>query len=62
MGYRSDCLAYQPDWCPSALTTSSVLYDELNWGGYPLRHLIGEVRDVNADAVLNDFFSKLPDA
>jgi hypothetical protein len=45
----------QPDWCPSALTTSPVLHDDLNWGRDPLRHLIREVRDVNADAVLNDF-------
>jgi hypothetical protein len=52
----------QSDWCPSALTTSPVLHDDLKWGRDPLRHLIREVRDVNADAVLNDFFTKLPDA
>ncbi len=52
----------RPDWCPSILTASPVLHDDLNWGSDPARHLIREVRDVNADAILNDFFAKLPNA
>lgn len=50
----------QPDWCPSVLVRSPVLHDDLRWGADPSRHLIREVRDVHADAVLNDFFDKLP--
>jgi purine nucleosidase len=50
----------QPAWCPSILTTSPVLHNDLSWGNQPSRHLIREVRDVNADAILNDFFAKLP--
>jgi hypothetical protein len=50
----------QPGWCPSILTRSPVLHDDLSWGNQPSRHLIREIRDVNADAILNDFFAKLP--
>ena len=50
----------QPGWCPSMLTRSPVLHDDLSWGHEPTRHLIREIRDVNADAILNDFFAKLP--
>jgi purine nucleosidase len=50
----------QPAWCPSILTRSPVLHDDLSWGNQPSRHLIREIRDVNADAILNDFFAKLP--
>ena len=49
----------QPAWCPSILTRSPVLHDDLSWGNQPSRHLIREIRDVNADAILNDFFVKL---
>jgi inosine-uridine nucleoside N-ribohydrolase len=49
-----------PDWCPSALVHSPVLQDDLTWGCDPTRHLIREVRDIDADAVLGDFFAKLP--
>jgi len=34
--------------------------DADSWGNQPSRHLIREIRDVNADAILNDFFAKLP--
>ena len=50
----------QPRWCPSMLTRSPVLHDDLSWGHDPSRHLIREIRDVNADAIMNDFFAKLP--
>ena len=50
----------QAAWCPSTLTHSPVLHDDLSWGHNPSRHLIREIRDVDADAVLNDFFAKLP--
>ena len=50
----------QPDWCPSALVHSPVLQDDLSWGHDPSRHLIREVRDINADAVFDDLFAKLP--
>lgn len=50
----------RPDWCPSALVHSPVLQDDLTWGLDPTRHLIREVRDINADAVFDDFFAKLP--
>jgi purine nucleosidase len=50
----------EPTWCPSALVTSPVLHDDLNWGHDPTRHLIRELRDIDADAVLNDFFTALP--
>jgi inosine-uridine nucleoside N-ribohydrolase len=50
----------QPAWCPSILTRSPVLHDDLSWGHQPSRHLIREIRDVDADAILNDFFAKLP--
>jgi purine nucleosidase len=49
-------------WCPSALVHSPLLQDDLRWGLDPTRHLIREVRDIDADAVLEDFFSKLPTA
>jgi purine nucleosidase len=50
----------QPDWCPSALVHSPVLQDDLTWGHDPSRHLIREVRDIDADAVFEDLFAKLP--
>lgn len=50
----------QPGWCPSVLTRSPVLHHDLTWGQDPARHLIREVRDVDADAVLTDLFAKLP--
>ena len=50
----------EPAWCPSALVTSPVLHEDLTWGHDPTRHLIREVRDVDADAVLTDFFDNLP--
>ena len=50
----------QPAWCPSALVASPVLHDDLTWGHDPARHLIREVRDIDADAVLNDVFTALP--
>jgi inosine-uridine nucleoside N-ribohydrolase len=50
------------DWCPSVLVHSPVLQDDLTWGLDPRRHLIREVRDINADAVLDDFFAKLSTA
>jgi purine nucleosidase len=40
----------QPAWCPSILMRSPVLHDDLSWGDEPSRHLIREIRDVNADA------------
>jgi purine nucleosidase len=49
-----------PNWCPSALVHSPVLQDDLTWGFDPTRHLIREVRDIDADAVLGDLFAKLP--
>ena len=36
----------QPGWCPSMLTRSPVLHDDLSWGHEPSRHLIREIRDV----------------
>lgn len=50
----------RPDWCPSALVHSPVLQDDFTWGLDPTRHLIREVRDIHADAILDDFFAKLP--
>jgi inosine-uridine nucleoside N-ribohydrolase len=49
----------RPEWCPSTLVHSPVLQDDLTWGSHPSRHLIREVRDVDADAVLEDFLTKL---
>ena len=48
-----------PQSCPSTLTTSPVFHDEVTWGHDASRHLIREVRDIDADAVFADFFSKL---
>jgi purine nucleosidase len=50
----------RPEWCPSTLVHSPVLHEDLTWGSDPVRHLIREVRDIDADAVLEDFFAKLP--
>jgi inosine-uridine nucleoside N-ribohydrolase len=50
----------RPEWCPSTLVHSPVLHEDLTWGSDPARHLIREVRDIDADAVLEDFFAKLP--
>ncbi len=50
----------EPAWCPSTLTRSPVLHDDLSWGSHHSRHLIREIRDVDADAILNDLFAKLP--
>jgi hypothetical protein len=36
-----------------------VLLDDVTWGRDPSRHLIREVRDIDADAVFTDFFGKL---
>lgn len=49
----------RPQWCPSTLTTSPVLHDDGSWGLDPSRHLIREVRDVDADAIMSDFFDRL---
>lgn len=51
-----------PAWCPSALVHSPVLHDDLTWGHDVSRHFIREVRDLDADAILLDFFSRLPAA
>jgi inosine-uridine nucleoside N-ribohydrolase len=48
-----------PQSCPSTLTASPVFHDEVSWGRDPSRHLIREVRDIDADAVFDDFFGKL---
>lgn len=48
-----------PGSCRSALTTSPLLLDDVTWGRDPSRHLIREVRDIDADAVFADFFTKL---
>ena len=45
--------------CPSTLTASPVYHDDVTWGRDPSRHLIREVRDIDADAVFSDFFDKL---
>lgn len=50
----------RPEWCPSVLLSSPLLHEDLSWGSDPSRHLIREVRDVDADAVLEDLFAKLP--
>lgn len=50
----------QPGWCPSVLVHSPRLQDDLTWGHDPGRHLIREVRDIDADAVFEDLFAKLP--
>jgi inosine-uridine nucleoside N-ribohydrolase len=50
----------QPRWCPSVLVASPILHDDLTWGHDPARHLIREVRDIDADAVLEDLFNRLP--
>jgi len=50
----------QPAWCRSALVASPVLQDDRTWGHDPARHLIREIRDIEADAVLTDFFDNLP--
>ena len=50
----------RPEWCPSALVASPILHEDLSWGHDPIRHLIREVRDIDADAVLEDFFDRLP--
>ncbi|SDQ04847.1 Inosine-uridine nucleoside N-ribohydrolase [Quadrisphaera sp. DSM 44207] len=51
-----------PQRCPSALVPSPVLHEDLEWGHDPRRHLVREVRDVDADAVLQDLFDRLPPA
>jgi len=50
----------RPESCPSVLAPSPLLHDDLTWGTEPSRHLIREVRDIDADAVLEDLFAKLP--
>jgi hypothetical protein len=44
------------------LAHSPLLQDDLRWGFDPTSHLIREIRDIDADAVLEDFFAKLPNA
>ncbi|MEP6853752.1 MAG: nucleoside hydrolase [bacterium] len=52
------------DWCASHLVPSPVLSggndEPLTWGHKPDRHLIREIRDIDADAVFADFFDRLP--
>jgi purine nucleosidase len=52
--------AAAPHRCPSALVPSPVLADGPSWASAPGRHLVREVRDVDADAVLEDLFARLP--
>jgi len=37
-----------------------VLRGDFTWGVDPARHLLREVRDISADAVLEDFSARLP--
>lgn len=53
-----------PQWCPSVLVPTPALHGtdaaELAWRHDPARHLMREVRSVDADAILEDLFGRLP--
>jgi inosine-uridine nucleoside N-ribohydrolase len=51
----------QAAWCPSRLTASPVLNQELTWSRDPRRHLVREVFTLDRDAIYGDFFAKLAD-
>jgi len=48
-----------PDWVPTALTSSPILDDELFWKKDETRHLIREAHDVQRDEIFLDFYNKL---
>ncbi len=48
-----------PDWCPSVLTASPVLTDQMTWSVDRSRHVIRYVTYVDRDPILQDFIKKL---
>lgn len=48
-----------PDWAPAVAVHSPILTTELTWSHDPRRHLIGEVRTVDRDAIFADLYTKL---
>lgn len=51
-----------PAWCPSHLTASPILTEQVTWSADPRRHLIRVVDDLNRDAIFGDLFTKLATA
>lgn len=48
-----------PEWCPSVLTASPVLTDQMTWSVDRARHSIRYVTYVDRDPIMRDFISKL---
>jgi inosine-uridine nucleoside N-ribohydrolase len=48
-------------WTTTVLATSPVLTDGMTWSRDPGRHLMGEVVEVNRDAIFGDLFKRLAD-
>jgi inosine-uridine nucleoside N-ribohydrolase len=46
-------------WSTTVLAHSPVLTDEMTWSSDPRRHLIGEVMEVQRDAIFADLFTRL---
>lgn len=48
-----------PDWCPSVITSSPVLTDQMTWSIDRARHPIRYVTYVDRDPIMRDFIAKL---
>lgn len=48
-----------PDWCPSVITSSPVLSDNMTWSIDRARHAIRYVTYVDRDPIMRDFIAKL---
>jgi inosine-uridine nucleoside N-ribohydrolase len=48
-----------PAWCPSHLTASPILTDQVTYSTNPSRHLIRVLDDLDRDAIFGDLFTKL---
>lgn len=48
-----------PEWCPSVLTASPVLTDQMTWSVDRARHSIRYVTYVDRDPIMRDFISKI---
>ncbi len=51
-----------PSWCPSHLTSSPILTDQVTWSVDSRRHLVRVVDDLNRDAIFGDLFARLASA
>ncbi|MCW5720441.1 MAG: nucleoside hydrolase [Devosia sp.] len=51
----------EPDWCPSILVPTPILTDNATWSTDARRPLMRYVRQIDRNAVMTDFYTKLSD-